>query len=116
MKGKGWGRIINISSRAGRDGRETIPHYSASKAAVIIFTQALAREVAREGITVNAVCPGLIWSAMWKQIAEKTQRKIPKLQRENNERGFRPFCRTNTFRSRAIDRRYRASGRFFSER
>ena len=77
MKGKGWGRIINISSRAGRDGRETIPHYSASKAAVIIFTQALAREVAREGITVNAVCPGLIWSAMWKQIAEKLREKFP---------------------------------------
>ncbi len=77
MKGKGWGRIINISSRAGRDGRETIPHYSASKAAVIIFTQALAREVARAGITVNAVCPGLIWSAMWEQLAGKFRIKFP---------------------------------------
>lgn len=77
MKGKGWGRIINISSRAGRDGRETIPHYSASKAAVIIFTQALAREVAREGITVNAVCPGLIWSAMWEQLANQFRKKFP---------------------------------------
>ncbi len=77
MKGKGWGRIINISSRAGRDGRETIPHYSASKAAVIIFTQALAREVAREGITVNAVCPGLIWSAMWEKIATQLRKKFP---------------------------------------
>ena len=76
MRGKGGGRIINISSRAGRDGRETMPHYSASKAAVIIFTQALAREVAREGITVNAVCPGLIWSAMWKQLAEKLKEKF----------------------------------------
>ena len=77
MKGKGWGRIINISSRAGRDGRETIPHYSASKAAVIIFTQALAREVARAGITVNAVCPGLIWSAMWEQLAGQFRKKFP---------------------------------------
>ncbi len=76
MKGKGWGRIINISSRAGRDGRETIPHYSASKAAVIIFTQALAREVAREGITVNAVCPGLIWSAMWEQLGTQFRKKF----------------------------------------
>ena len=76
MKGKGWGRIINISSRAGRDGRETIPHYSASKAAVIIFTQALAREVAREGITVNAVCPGLIWSAMWEQLGTQFGKKF----------------------------------------
>ena len=77
MKGNGWGRIINISSRAGRDGRETIPHYSASKAAVIIFTQALAREVARAGITVNAVCPGLIWSAMWEQLATQFRKKFP---------------------------------------
>ena len=77
MKGNGWGRIINISSRAGRDGRETIPHYSASKAAVIIFTQALAREVARAGITVNAVCPGLIWSAMWEQLAGQFRKKFP---------------------------------------
>ncbi len=77
MKGKGWGRIINISSRAGRDGRETIPHYSASKAAVIIFTQALAREVARAGITANAVCPGLIWSAMWEQLAGQFRKKFP---------------------------------------
>lgn len=76
MKGRGWGRIINISSRAGRDGRETIPHYSASKAAVIIFTQALAREVAREGVTVNAVCPGLIWSAMWETLAEQFRKKF----------------------------------------
>lgn len=77
MQGNGWGRIINISSRAGRDGRETIPHYSASKAAVIIFTQALAREVARTGITVNAVCPGLIWSAMWEELAIQFRKKIP---------------------------------------
>ncbi len=77
VKGKGWGRVINISSRAGRDGRETIPHYSASKAAVIIFTQALAREVAREGITVNAVCPGLIWSAMWKNLSAQLIKKFP---------------------------------------
>jgi meso-butanediol dehydrogenase/(S,S)-butanediol dehydrogenase/diacetyl reductase len=75
-----WGRIINISSRAGRDGREAIPHYSASKAAVINFTQALAREAARDGITVNAVCPGLIWSPMWEQLAALYQVKMPRLE------------------------------------
>ena len=71
MKGRGWGRIINISSRAGRDGRETIPHYSASKAAVIIFTQALAREVAREGVTVNAVCPGVVQTSMVERVLQR---------------------------------------------
>jgi len=77
---KKWGRIVNISSRAGRHGTEAIPHYSASKAAVINFTQALAREVARYGITANAVCPGLIWSAMWQKLAPLYGRKIPRLE------------------------------------
>lgn len=91
MKGRGWGRIINISSRAGRDGRETIPHYSASKAAVIIFTQALAREVAREGITVNAVCPGLIWSAMWKKLAAQFRKKFPNFKEKTAREVFDHF-------------------------
>ena len=91
MKGKGWGRIINISSRAGRDGRETIPHYSASKAAVIIFTQALAREVAREGITVNAVCPGLIWSAMWEKLATQFRKKFSNFKEKTAREVFDHF-------------------------
>ncbi len=78
MREAGWGRIVNISSRAGRQGREAIPHYSASKAAVINFTQALAREAARDGVTVNAVCPGLIWSPMWERLAPLYREKIPK--------------------------------------
>lgn len=91
MKGRGWGRVINISSRAGRDGRETIPHYSASKAAVIIFTQALAREVAREGITVNAVCPGLIWSAMWEKLAAQFRKKFPRFHGKTGREVFDHF-------------------------
>ncbi len=74
-----WGRIVNISSRAGRQGTEAIPHYSASKAAVINFTQALAREAARDGITANAVCPGLIWSPIWRKMAPLYSEKIPRL-------------------------------------
>ena len=91
MQGKGWGRIINISSRAGRDGRETIPHYSASKAAVIIFTQALAREVARAGITVNAVCPGLIWSAMWERLAVQFRKKFANFREKSAREVFDYF-------------------------
>lgn len=86
LRKAGWGRIINVSSRAGRDGRETLPHYSASKAAVIIFSQALAREVAKEKITVNAVCPGLIWSPMWQHLAELYRAKMPEL-KELSPRG-----------------------------
>ncbi|MFC1491353.1 SDR family NAD(P)-dependent oxidoreductase [Nitrospinota bacterium] len=91
MKEAGWGRIVNISSRAGRDGREAIPHYSASKAAVIIFTQALAREAARDGITVNAICPGLIWSPMWEQLAGLYRRKISRLEGKTSRQIFDYF-------------------------
>jgi len=58
------GKIINVSSQAGRQGFPFFAHYSASKFAVIGFTQAMALEVAKHGITVNAVCPGLVKTSM----------------------------------------------------
>jgi meso-butanediol dehydrogenase/(S,S)-butanediol dehydrogenase/diacetyl reductase len=58
------GSIVSISSIAGKRGDPTLAHYSASKFAVIGFTQALAREVGRHGIRVNAVCPGVVETAM----------------------------------------------------
>lgn len=63
------GKIINISSIAGKTGTPLIPHYSASKAGVISFTQALARELAPHRINVNAICPGLLWTPMWEKMA-----------------------------------------------
>lgn len=60
FRAKGSGRIVNIASIGGKRGGPGESHYCASKAAVINFTQALAVEVAKEGITVNAVCPGVI--------------------------------------------------------
>jgi 3-oxoacyl-[acyl-carrier protein] reductase len=59
MIAQGWGRIISISSLAGRSGGISVgPAYVASKAAVIGLTRHLARKVARNGVTVNAVAPG----------------------------------------------------------
>jgi meso-butanediol dehydrogenase/(S,S)-butanediol dehydrogenase/diacetyl reductase len=61
----GGGRIINLASVAGKVGTGTLTHYCASKFGVIGFTNALAKEVAREGITVNAICPGIVGTQMW---------------------------------------------------
>lgn len=58
MKQAGWGRIINIASAVVNMGRPLYAHYVASKAGVIGLTRALARELGKEGVTVNAVLPG----------------------------------------------------------
>lgn len=65
MAAHGWGRIINLSSTAGKN-ISTVggAHYTAAKAGVLGFTRHLASEVAADGITVNAVCPGLIETQM----------------------------------------------------
>jgi len=59
-----WGRIINISSVVGRTGQAGQVNYAATKAGLIGMTQALAREVAARGVTVNAVAPGYIETPM----------------------------------------------------
>jgi 3-oxoacyl-[acyl-carrier protein] reductase len=59
-----WGRIINLSSNLGHSGGAFQAHYAAAKAGVLGFTRALAREVARDGITVNALCPASVDTPM----------------------------------------------------
>lgn len=68
------GRIIHIASDAGRVGSSGEVVYSATKGAVIAFGKALAREVARHGITVNSVCPGPTDTALLGQVAEYSQK------------------------------------------
>jgi meso-butanediol dehydrogenase/(S,S)-butanediol dehydrogenase/diacetyl reductase len=59
------GRIVNVSSQAGKRGWPTLSHYCASKFAIIGFTQSLARELGASNVSVNAVCPGEVRTAMW---------------------------------------------------
>jgi acetoacetyl-CoA reductase len=64
MRDRNFGRIINVSSINGQKGQSGQANYSASKAAELGFTKALAQENARRGITVNAICPGYINTEM----------------------------------------------------
>jgi len=69
MKANASGRIVNFSSKSGKTGSALLSHYSAAKAAIIGFTQALAYELAPSGITVNCLCPGItentgVWSSV----------------------------------------------------
>ncbi len=70
MKQRGGGKIINVASIAGKNGFATLACYSASKFAAVGFTNALAKELARDNITVNAICPGIVWTQMWQLLAE----------------------------------------------
>jgi 3-oxoacyl-[acyl-carrier protein] reductase len=74
------GRIINIASQLGHKGAPEMAHYAAAKAGVIGFTRSLAYEVARDGITVNAICPGPIETELYRALPEDwKKRKLSEL-------------------------------------
>ena len=68
MRERRYGRIVNIASIAGKEGNPNMTGYSATKAAVIGFTKSLAKEVATEGICVNAVSPAVIRTRILDQL------------------------------------------------
>jgi NAD(P)-dependent dehydrogenase (short-subunit alcohol dehydrogenase family) len=68
MRSRGYGRIVNIASIAGKEGNPNMVAYSASKAAIIGLTKSIAKEVATEGICINAVAPAVIRTKLLEQL------------------------------------------------
>jgi 2-dehydro-3-deoxy-L-rhamnonate dehydrogenase (NAD+) len=64
MRDRGWGRIVNLASMAGKDGNPRLGVYSATKAAVIGMTKSLGKELATSGVLVNAIAPAVIETPM----------------------------------------------------
>lgn len=71
MVARGWGRIVNIASVAGKEGNPNASHYSASKAGLIALTKSLSKEVARTGVLVNAITPAVAKTAMFEQMTQQ---------------------------------------------
>lgn len=68
---RGYGRIVNIASIAGKEGNPNASHYSAAKAGVIAFTKSLAKETAQTGVIVNCITPAVIETDILKQITQQ---------------------------------------------
>jgi 2-hydroxycyclohexanecarboxyl-CoA dehydrogenase len=76
MVERGFGRVVNIASDAGRVGSSMESVYSGAKGGVIAFTKTIAREVARAGVTANSVCPGPTRTPMLEQMAVEGGQKL----------------------------------------
>ena len=76
MRERGYGRIINMSSIIGQMGNLGQSNYAAAKAGMIAFTKSAAKELARFGITVNAVCPGFIATDMVDALDENIKEQL----------------------------------------
>jgi 3-oxoacyl-[acyl-carrier protein] reductase len=76
MRAARWGRIINVSSIAAQTGGIIGPHYAASKAGILGLTRSYASHLAKDGITANAIAPGLIETDMAASLPSEIRSKI----------------------------------------
>jgi NAD(P)-dependent dehydrogenase (short-subunit alcohol dehydrogenase family) len=91
MKAGGWGRIVNVASTAGLVGYRYVSAYVAAKHAVVGLTKALALEVAKSGVTVNAVCPGFTDT----DIVSSAVKTISKASNRSEAEALSTFTATN---------------------
>jgi 3-hydroxybutyrate dehydrogenase len=82
MVERGWGRVINIASIAGKTGAPYIAAYSASKHGLLGLTRSAALEVAEKGVTVNAICPGYVETEMTTRAVENITARTGRSQEE----------------------------------
>jgi NAD(P)-dependent dehydrogenase (short-subunit alcohol dehydrogenase family) len=85
MVERGWGRVINVASVAGKTGAPYVSAYSASKHGVLGLTRSAALEVATKGVTVNAVCPGYVDTHMTARAVENIEAKTGRTAAESLE-------------------------------
>lgn len=71
MRARGYGRIINVASIAGKEGVQYISAYSAAKGGVIAFTKAAAKELAQDGVLINCVAPAMVETELLSQMTEE---------------------------------------------
>jgi len=100
LKEQKSGKIINISSEAGRVGSSLLMAYSAFKSGVISLTKSLALELASHNINVNCVCPGVIWTPLWERLA----RSLIALNPELKDMSPREFFETRVVAGRPLGR------------
>jgi NAD(P)-dependent dehydrogenase (short-subunit alcohol dehydrogenase family) len=95
------GRIISISSISGKLGESLMGPYCAAKFGVLGLTQVLAKELGRYSITVNAVCPGYVYTPAWEQLAQRMRETVSSLADKSPEEIFENRARSHTVLQRS---------------